>query len=394
MIINFKTDNTHKAQQGSITGLICQILTLLTLFCFIPVAADNSPYIYKVYQFLPAPGQFVNVYPEYEDGDDADDIIVKVEEQLCGDQKPGLISLGGYGGYVIFGFDHSVINVSGDYDFKIYGNAFSGSSEPGVVEVSIDENGNGLPDDTWYELAGSEYSNSSTTHDYQIVYTRPDEDKEKDPDPDYSYINDRTYVPWNDNQGNTGYVMRNIYHSQSYWPQWLDDTTLEFTGSRLPDNYTLSGAIYTLAAYDWGYVDNQPNSSDEGFNIDWAVDTAGDPIKLTSIDFIKVYTALNQYCGWIGETSTEVCGAEDLHPDEVGVELISLDPAETITATCSNGVLTITTSIRFIARLYSASGATIAIFETEQGTNTFDVSALPNGLYILVTPTSSHKILR
>lgn len=394
MIINLKTNITHKAQQSSKADSVCRIFALLTLFCAGSVAADNSPYIYKVYQFLPAPGQFVNVYPEYEDGDDADDIIAKVEEQLCGDQKPGLISLGGYGGYVIFGFDHSVVNVSGSYDFKIYGNAFSGSSEPGVVEVSVDENGNGLPDDTWYELTGSEYSNSGTIHNYQIVYTRPDEDKEKDPDPDYSYINDRTYVPWSDNQGNTGYVMRNVYHSQSYWPQWLDDTTLEFTGTRLPDNYTLSGITYTLAAYDWGYVDNQPNSSDEGFNIDWAVDSAGNPVNLNSIDFFKVYTALNQYCGWIGETSTEVCGAEDLHPEEVGIKLVSLDPTETVTASCSNGVLTIKTSVNFTARLYSVSGATIAIFETEQGTNTFDVSALPNGLYILTTPTSTQKILR
>ena len=35
---------------------------------------------------------------------------------------------------------------------------------------------------------------------------------------------------------------------------------------------------------------------------------------LPGVNFVKVYTALNQVCGWIGETSTEVCGAEDLHP--------------------------------------------------------------------------------
>lgn len=394
MIIPLKVNHMSKKQQSRVKDAFCQFLVLLTLLCPIFIAADNSPYIYKVYQFLPAPGQFVNVYPEYEDGDDTDDIIAKVEEQLCGDQKPGLISLGGYGGYVVFGFDHSVVNVSGDYDFKIYGNAFSGSSEPGIVEVSVDENGNGLPDDTWYELAGSEYSNSNTILGYQIVYTRPDEDKEMDPDPDYAYVNDRTYVPWSDNQGNTGYVMRNIYHSQSYWPQWLDDTSLEFSGSRLPDNYTLNGSIYTLAAYDWGYVDNQPNSTDEGFNIDWAVDSLGNTVALSSIDFIKVYTALNQYCGWIGETSTEVCGAEDLHPDESGIALTYLDSAEAVIATCRNGILSITTGNNFTAQLYSVSGSTIAIFEVVQGTNTFDISVLPNGLYILATPTSSHKILR
>lgn len=35
-----------------------------------------------------------------------------------------MISLGSYGGYVIFGFDHTVINVQGQKDFRVLGNAF------------------------------------------------------------------------------------------------------------------------------------------------------------------------------------------------------------------------------------------------------------------------------
>ena len=52
-----------------------------------------------------------------------------------------------------------------------------------------------------------------------------------------------------------------------------------------------------------------------GFKIDWAVDDRGRHVNLTHIDFIKVYNAVNQYCGWIGETSTEVAGGIDYHPD-------------------------------------------------------------------------------
>ncbi|MFV0220190.1 hypothetical protein OBK23_11010 [Empedobacter falsenii] len=37
------------------------------------------------------------------------------------------------------------------------------------------------------------------------------------------------------------------------------------------------------------------------------------PVKLLGIDFIKVYTATNQEAGWLGEISTEVAGAYDLH---------------------------------------------------------------------------------
>ena len=42
-----------------------------------------------------------------------------------------------------------------------------GSSEPGIVLVSKDTNGNGLADDEWYELAGSEYNSPATTKNIQ-----------------------------------------------------------------------------------------------------------------------------------------------------------------------------------------------------------------------------------
>lgn len=76
------------------------------------------------------------------------------------------ITLGGYGGYVICGFDHTIVNVPGQYDLKILGNAFhananpnpeapeeGGSCEPGIVMVAYDRNKNGIADDDeWYEL--------------------------------------------------------------------------------------------------------------------------------------------------------------------------------------------------------------------------------------------------
>lgn len=137
-------------------------------------------------------------------------------------------------------------------------------------------------------------------------------------------------MKWDDSTGESGYIMRNVYHSQSYWPEWIDDTTIAFEGTRLADNaYDQSGngSYYVQRFYDWGYADNQPNADDPGFKIDWAVDADGNSVALTHIDFIKVYSAVNQYCGWIGETSTEVCGCEDLHPnaDVAGIADIILD---------------------------------------------------------------------
>ena len=43
----------------------------------------NSPYISRVWEYSPAPGQFVNELPEYEAGDDANTMRLKAEEQIA-----------------------------------------------------------------------------------------------------------------------------------------------------------------------------------------------------------------------------------------------------------------------------------------------------------------------
>jgi hypothetical protein len=306
-----------------------RLATLAAAVAALTTAAAQSPYITRVFDYCPAPGQFINSLPEYEAGDNAEDLRRKAEACIAHDAQE-LISLGGFGGYVTFAFDHLVENVSGHYDFRILANAFyananpnpdapaeGGSCEPGIVLVAIDENGNGFPDDEWYELAGSEYFSESTIHDYRITYFRPNSGHVPDPDPDYIYISDRTYIRWIDGQGEKGYIPRNVYHDQSYFPLWINANFLTFSGTLLPDNYVDEsghGKYYVQYAYPWGYVDNHPNTDPRScFNIDWAVDADGNPVHLDAIDFIRVQNAINQDCGWLGETSTEVGGAIDLH---------------------------------------------------------------------------------
>lgn len=285
---------------------------------------EYSPYISKVLEYKPAPGQFVNEMPKYEDGDTYEKILQKAEESISGTNST-LISLGAYGGYVTFVFDHTVINKPG-YDFLVVGNSFyelnepdkkGGSAEPGIVYVSYDANCNGIADDEWYELAGSEYYKSETIHGYSLVYTRPDESKKPEPDKT-GVITDQTYIQWVDNQGETGYVAKNRFHAQDYYPKWVKEDELHFSGSKLANNGVDKSGIgryFVLYAYPWGYVDNHPNEYEElnSFDISWAVDKDGNPVKLPGIDFVRVMTGVNQYCGWIGETSTELSGARDLH---------------------------------------------------------------------------------
>lgn len=262
--------------------------------------------------------------PKYEPGDTEADMVRKAQDCISGTNDV-MISLGAYGGYVTFGFDHTVVNIPGEYDFRIWGNAFyelinpelkGGSCEPGIVWVSYDTNCNGLPDDTWYELAGSDYGNPATRHAYTLTYSAPDPDRE--PVKNGSFIDDAAYIAWTDSDGASGFVPHNIFHKQSYWPMWLHDRTYSLSGSCLPPNAidtSGNGTYFVLYSFAWGYVDNHPNDNDElnSFKIDWAVDADGMPVALPGIDFVRVQTGINQYCGWIGETSTELSKAVDLH---------------------------------------------------------------------------------
>lgn len=276
-----------------------------------------SAYANKVLAYCPAPGQFMNTSTTaYEKGFSAEDVRRKAEEKLK-DPYLCLLSLGGFGGSIVVGFDHTVPNISGAYDFKIYGNAsydsfgtltgaLGGSSEPGIVLVSKDVNGNGLADDEWYELKGSEYNSKHTIKDYAITYHRP--------------ASPLSSVKWTDNQGNTGYVYRNETHTKNdYYPAWIEEDEMTFYGSRLKDNAVNEPRPgmpehWVGYCYAYGYADNHPNDEKGAlFKIDWAVDKEGRAVKLDGIDFVKIYTAVNQYCGWMGEISTEVQAVEDLH---------------------------------------------------------------------------------
>ena len=250
----------------------------------------SSAFISKVMQYLPAPGQFINTglgTPE-----SADKIV---------GGKTGTVSLGAWGGYVIFTFDHTIENKLDDKDFVVYGNAFNGGSEPGIVEVSFDSNGNGIADDVWYELAGSNYTNERTIKNYEVTYTNPGEYKD---------------VPWTDNKGSNDVVAVNSYHTQNYYPLFASNLTeLVFKGTRVFPVIN-EGRYVSIDALAWGYADNyDADYSTYGGNvmdINWAVDNSGKAVKLKGIDFVRVYTATQYNGGAIGEISTEVKGAADL----------------------------------------------------------------------------------
>ncbi len=248
-----------------------------------------TAFVTTMFEYVPAPGQFINKSPGNIES--ANGILGK---------KNGLVTLGAWGGYIVLGFDHTVLNKEGN-DIQVYGNAYTNWSEPGIVYVMQDENGNGKPDDTWYELKGSAFGTADYKTNYEITYTRPDS-----PDKD---------VPWSDNAGNTGFVKKNQSHKQAYFPEWITGNSYTLKGSWLKSKVNRTNPSYvTSPAYEWGYADDLANASNGGkVNISNAVDKEGNAKTLKGIDFIKIQTAVLDDGGWLGEVSTEVSGVEDLH---------------------------------------------------------------------------------
>ena len=176
-----------------------------------------------------------------------------------------------------------------------------------------DVNGNGLPDDEWYELRGSETGKPTTIQDYEVTYFRP--------------ASDGSHTYWIDNLGNTGWVDFNAYHTQPYYyPLWITADSYTLYGTRLlPRNsQSPSTGYWSNSPYDWGYVDNcgsdmlagdsyDGSGQKNGFKISNAMYHDGSPVDLQYIDFIKVQNGALAKSGVLGEISTEVFSFQDLN---------------------------------------------------------------------------------
>ena len=294
-----------------------QALTILLLFTTINTL--RAQFIEEVLEYVPAPGQLINSPPWG---------VPSAAESLIGGLDGGL-SLGAFGGYVVFRFETPVENHPENpygVDFTIFGNASQSWSEPGTVWVMADDNANGLADDTWYELAGSDHYFTNARRGYAVTYSDPGQPSAAD-------------VPWVDNLGHTGLIRVTAGHDQPYYP--LPDSF----PAAAQGNYTLSGSFIaavvdsTLPVFiesarrAFGFADNRPrgnppytlpdnpytpaleNSGGDAFDLDWAVDAEGNYVDLAMVHFLKVQSAVMADGGWLGELSPEITGAVDVPPD-------------------------------------------------------------------------------
>jgi hypothetical protein len=270
-----------------------------------PVAiasAGESAYVTKVFDYQYGPGQHAMMISANEKGNSF------VGEPWINGKS--YTSLGGWGGYVIAGFDHAVNNTNGP-DIALYTQP-SVASEPGVVYVMADTNNDGLPNDGfWYEIKGSEYNHPETIHNYQVTYYQP---------------GTSGFVTWKDNQGKTGSLIPEFGTGSWWWPGYGDKSSVTFSGERLPDAYFNSSGdpttplwVVRTRLFSFGYAECYFNDDYNAklkanfLDISSAVDVNGLPANLKSINFIKVQSSVFQIAGWLNEVSTEVSGAADIH---------------------------------------------------------------------------------
>lgn len=274
----------------------------------------SSRLVSKIFEYMPAPGHQVNGYSVtgdfIRDGATMEEACDSVMSHFM---RRWMVSLGAQGGYLVAGFDHDVKNSNGDYDIVIQGNPYSYQSEPGIVWVMKDENGDGLPNDTWYELAGSEYGTENETLDYEITYYKP--------------ATPQSDIRWKDNMGGEGVVpyMSAWNKHDFYWQDWVptedspEGPCHTYYGSRLKDTHTYENNYTDEPPFAWGYADNLGSDyfKNEKFDksrakgyykISNAVTREGKPANLDYINFVKVQTGQTGCSPNLGEISTEVYG--------------------------------------------------------------------------------------
>lgn len=263
--------------------------------------STKSPYVTTVFDYQYGPGQHASIIAPDCKGADL------IGQPWTGTKR--YVSLGGWGGYVVAGFDHSVKNMPGN-DFAVFAQPGAGP-EPGVVFVMDDSNGDGFPNDgDWAEIKGSEYSHPETIHDYQVTYYKP--------------VGNGN-VTWKDNGGNNGELVPGYGSSSWWWGGYGNKTEKTFAGVKLPDayknipvqvgseNWIIRSGLFTFGyAECYGNQDYNYSLKANLFDISIAVDKSGNQANLSAVTFIKVQSGIFQVAGWLNEVSTEISGAADL----------------------------------------------------------------------------------
>jgi len=318
--------------------------TAMTLLASLPAAAaatavaQPSSFATRVLAYEPAPGQLVS-NPLFNDPAHA--LGPPIGGGTLAPDNTKLVSLGGFGGSITLGFDRPIYDDPRNpygMDLIVFGNAFYPSGNPGrrfaeaaVVEVSRDENGNGLADDPWYLIRGTHLGEPGTPPTACLASQTWDDDFDSALYPPLSpaWLPPGTSGQWT----TTGYLLpaeifalpvvtnprglgaeeEGIYGYADMSPTLiLGDTD----GDNIVDDPDVTPERFYTTPDDPFTVGISPGSGGgDAIDIAWAVDPlTGEPAGLTSVDFVRITTAVNAVNGVLGEVSTEVSAVAIVRP--------------------------------------------------------------------------------
>lgn len=332
-----------RAPRGYLAVLVTAITALVTQAVPNPSVAEGrppNPFASRVLEFSPAPGQFVNV-EDFNDPSHALGPPSAGGTNLAANDS--IVSLGGFGGYIVLGFDQPVLdhplNPFG-MDLIVFGNSFwigndpqARWAEPAVVEVSRDDNANGVADDQWFLIPGSHIT--SVTDDWSSVTWDDDTFDDTFPPANSAWIPSGEFGEW-DTLGwrlpsslvdSVGRMVNPFVPSdeEGVWGYGDLSPTLvlgDLTGNNLVDDPTISHEEFYTVPDDPHEVGVSPRSGGgDAFDIAWAVHPeTGEPAGLTSIDFVRLSTGMHQDAPslLLNELSAEIDAVADVRPDFFG----------------------------------------------------------------------------
>jgi hypothetical protein len=244
-----------------------------------------------------------------------------------------VVTLGGFGGSITLGFDHSIwANAHNPLgmDFIVYGNGFYPGGDPnrrwaecGVVEVSRDDNHNGLADDAWYLIPGSHLHvppagppllrttvtwDAATLNPAWVPAGRSGQ-----------WTASGYLLPASTFGSNPLLINGSGNETEAVWGYAdLAPTLLlgDTTATGVVDDPGADPARFYTMPDDPMTVGVTPGSGGgSAMAIRWAVDPAtGAPANLDRIDFVRITTGVNGSTQLLGEVSTEVSAVADVRP--------------------------------------------------------------------------------
>lgn len=301
---------------------------IAVIFAAMPIslAIAQSDFASRVIAFDPAPGQFA-LNADYNDPA----LALGPPGGLGGLSAPDntkVVSLGGFGGSITLGFDRPVYRNPFnpfEIDLIIYGNAFYVTGdplrrhcEPGIVEVSRDDNANGLADDAWSLILGSHLAAplARTTVQWDAATLNP----AWIPAGRSGTWSTATFQLPNPPFGNLP-VQQNILGTgaEAIWG-YADCSPTLILGDTDADNLqddplATPQSFYTRPddPFSTGISPNAGGGS--SIAISWAVNPAtGAPANLDRIDFVRISTGVNAVHPILGEISTEISSVADVRP--------------------------------------------------------------------------------